>query len=226
MADRLGPASTTGAAQSAGKSWRECHLHARNLLGEAGYRTSWPTSRPKKRGEPTRHVGEPVTHTDNTCRKASFSNRQNSSALTSPFLTALDSRAAVKGSRDPLGIQQILDPAGSHVVGNLTTVSDSVRDFTTLLLGYYFAARLTDELGPETELATFLKWEQLAPTLGQQPTKRLCISAEPSECGRTHSGRLASHAVRRRHTKSSATRRSTDFWGLCRSMPACVWTRG
>jgi len=82
--------------------------------------------------------------------------------LTIPFLTDLDSRAAVKGSRDPLGIQQIWTRLGRHVVGNLTTVSNSVRDFTTLLLGYYFAERLADEQGPGTELATFLKWEQLA----------------------------------------------------------------
>jgi hypothetical protein len=82
--------------------------------------------------------------------------------LTIPFLTDLDTRAAVKGSRDPLGIQQIWTRLGRHVVGNLTTVSNSVRDFTTLLLGYYFAARLADDLGPGTELATFLKWEQLA----------------------------------------------------------------
>jgi hypothetical protein len=82
--------------------------------------------------------------------------------LTTPFLTDLDSRAAVKGSRDPLGIQQIWTRLGRHVIGNLTTVSTSVRDFTTLLLGYYFAARLADDLGPGTELATFLKWEQLA----------------------------------------------------------------
>jgi hypothetical protein len=51
---------------------------------------------------------------------------------------------------------------GRHVVGNLTTVSNSVRDFTTLLLGYYFAERIEDKQGPGTELATFLKWEQLA----------------------------------------------------------------
>lgn len=82
--------------------------------------------------------------------------------LTIPFLTDLDSRAAVKGSRDPLGIQQIWTRLGRHVVGNLTTVSNSLRDFTTLFLGYYFAARLADALGSGTELATFLKWEQLA----------------------------------------------------------------
>ncbi len=82
--------------------------------------------------------------------------------LTVPFLTDLDSRAAVKGSRDPLGIQQIWTRLGRHVVGNLTTVSNSVRDFTTLLLGYYFAAPFADQLGPGTELGPFLKWEQLA----------------------------------------------------------------
>ena len=82
--------------------------------------------------------------------------------LATPFLTDIDSRAAVKGSRDPLGIQQIWTGLGRHVVGNLTTVSNSVRDFTTLLLGYHFAEKLVDDLGPGTELSTFLKWEQLA----------------------------------------------------------------
>lgn len=82
--------------------------------------------------------------------------------LNVPFLTELDSRAAVKGSRDPLGIQQIWTRLGRHVVGNLTTVSNSVRDFTTLILGHYFAEQLSHDIGPGTELATFLKWEQLA----------------------------------------------------------------
>ncbi len=82
--------------------------------------------------------------------------------LTTPFLTDLDSRAAVKGSRDPLGLQSIWVRLGRHVVGNLTTVSSSVRDFTTLLLGYHFAEVLVEDLGPGSDLATFLKWEQFA----------------------------------------------------------------
>ena len=82
--------------------------------------------------------------------------------LDAPFLTDLDSRAAIKGSRDPLGIQPIWTRFGRHVVGNLTTVSNSVRDFTTLLLGYWFAERIADQHGPGSDLATFLKWEQLA----------------------------------------------------------------
>lgn len=82
--------------------------------------------------------------------------------LTTPFLTQLDSRAAIKGSRDPLGVQSIWSRLGRRVVANLTTVSNSVRDFTVLLLGYYFAERVADESGARDYLATFLKWEQLA----------------------------------------------------------------
>ncbi len=81
--------------------------------------------------------------------------------LTVPFLTDLDSRALVKGSRDPLGIQQIWVGFGRKVIGNLTMASSSVRDFTTLLVGYYFAEQLSHDLGSGSELATFLKWEQL-----------------------------------------------------------------
>jgi len=82
--------------------------------------------------------------------------------LSIPFLTDLDSRAAVKGSRDPLGIQPIWTRVGRHVVGNLTTVSNSARDFTTLLLGYYFAGIIAESWETGSELASFLKWEQLA----------------------------------------------------------------
>ncbi|WP_342375208.1 hypothetical protein NVS55_28430 [Myxococcus stipitatus] len=82
--------------------------------------------------------------------------------LSQPFLTQLDSRAAIKGSRDPLGVQSLWSRLGRHVVANLTTVSTSVRDFTVLLLGHYFVERVADAGGSEGDLATFLKWEQLA----------------------------------------------------------------
>lgn len=81
---------------------------------------------------------------------------------TVPFLTDLDSRAAIKGSRDPLGIQPIWTRFGRHLVGNLTTVSTSLRDFTTLLLGYHFAERLAADDAGDGDLAVFIKWEQLA----------------------------------------------------------------
>ncbi len=82
--------------------------------------------------------------------------------MLSVFLTDLDTRAAIKGSRDPLGIQSVWTRFGRHVVGNLTTVSTSVRDFTVTILGYYLVEQLRERLGPERDLATFLKWEQLA----------------------------------------------------------------
>lgn len=88
--------------------------------------------------------------------------RETMSILTAPFLTDIDPQAAVKGSRDPLGLQTIWARLGRQVVGNLTTVSTSVRDFTTLVLGYYFAERVANEAGGDGDLAVFLRWEQLA----------------------------------------------------------------
>ena len=80
------------------------------------------------------------------------------------FLTSLDSRAQIKGSRDPLGLGPVWGRFGRGVVGNLSTVSDSVRGFTTLLLGYYFAEQIQAKSSgdQETTLSTFLKFEQLA----------------------------------------------------------------
>jgi len=82
--------------------------------------------------------------------------------IVGPFLTDIDPQAAVKGSRDPLGVQTIWSRLGRHVVGNLTTVTTSVRDFTTLMLGYYFAERVADSGGSDGDLNVFLRWEQLA----------------------------------------------------------------
>jgi hypothetical protein len=79
-----------------------------------------------------------------------------------PYLTDLDSRAAVKGSRDPLGQMAIWTKFGRHVVGNLTTVSNSYRDFTVLLLGFWFLERALQEGSEETAVALFIKREQLA----------------------------------------------------------------
>ncbi len=82
----------------------------------------------------------------------------------SPFLTALDPRRVVEGSRDPLGMQPMWSALGRQLVGNLTTVATSVRGFTTLLLGLEFAGRLVDTRdGDETaRVDSFLKFEQLA----------------------------------------------------------------
>ncbi len=50
---------------------------------------------------------------------------------------------------------------GRKVVGNLTTVSDSISGFVTLLLGHHFIERAREE-GFDDALTVFLKWEQMA----------------------------------------------------------------
>jgi hypothetical protein len=81
-----------------------------------------------------------------------------------PFLTLLDPRAKIKGSRDPLGFQLIWTRFGRKVVRNLTTVTTSIRGFTVLLLGFYFAEQAVEQ-SQKSEAdfpALFLKFEQLA----------------------------------------------------------------
>lgn len=81
-----------------------------------------------------------------------------------PFLTLLDPRAKIKGSRDPLGFQAIWTRFGRQVVTNLTTVTTSVRGFTTLLMGLYFADQAVSQANAaEADFSNlFLKFEQLA----------------------------------------------------------------
>ena len=80
-----------------------------------------------------------------------------------PFLTALDPEVQVKGSRDPLGLELIWTNLGRTLVGNLTTVTRSVRQFTTLLLGIHFAGQVSSPgHDGDTFLSAFLRFEQLA----------------------------------------------------------------
>lgn len=80
------------------------------------------------------------------------------------FFTLEDPRAQIKGSRDPLGVQTLWSGFGRHVVSNLTTVTNSVRSFTVLLIGRHLAAMLAEreEIGDEEALEVFLRWEQVA----------------------------------------------------------------
>jgi hypothetical protein len=81
-----------------------------------------------------------------------------------PFFTLLDPRAKIKGSRDPLGFQSIWTRLGRQVIQNLTTVTTSVRGFSTLLLGLYFAEQMVTQANlDEADISNiFLKFEQLA----------------------------------------------------------------
>jgi hypothetical protein len=80
-----------------------------------------------------------------------------------PFFTALDPDARLKGSRDPLGLELLWTALGRTVVGNLTTVTRSVRQFGTLLFGFYFANKAVEAMvdGQEQFLPAFLRFEQL-----------------------------------------------------------------
>jgi len=120
-----------------------------------------------------------------------------------PFFSELDSRAEVKGSRDPLGLQQIWTKLGRCVVGNLTTVSNSLRDFTTLMVGLYFAERVADQQGNGAELGAFLRWEQLAaysrathykgtPFRGVEVVRRRLDGREKLVLSRGHDGAILS----------------------------------
>ena len=79
-----------------------------------------------------------------------------------PSLIDIVSRAAIKGSRDPLGAQTIWTLLGRQVVGGLTTNTTSVRDFVVLLLGYWFVEKLDEAGSREEALPVFIRWEQLA----------------------------------------------------------------
>ncbi len=79
------------------------------------------------------------------------------------FLTLQDPRARVKGSRDALGVQPIWTAFARQVIANLTTVTDSLRGFTVLLLGRYFGDRLIREgkIEEADVVDAFLRMEQL-----------------------------------------------------------------
>ena len=84
------------------------------------------------------------------------------------FLSEWDDRARPKGSRDPLGFELVWSHYGRKVIGNLTTVTGSLENFSVALLGFYWANELNPtSVGTAKERSkrikeTFLCYEQLA----------------------------------------------------------------
>lgn len=114
------------------------------------------------------------------------------------FLTLEDPRARVKGSRDPLGVQPIWSAFGRHIVANLTTVTDSLRGFTVLLLGRYVGERLHREgrISEEEIVDVFLRTEQVCGYV-----RCLALGDDAGSEGRI----LGIERVRRRITEGGST---------------------
>jgi hypothetical protein len=89
-----------------------------------------------------------------------------------PFLSLLDDRAKPKGSRDPLGFELVWTHFGRKVVGNLTTITSSVENFTVALLGFYWTHQVHGNADKDSRerliRETFLRYEQLAAYLRYQ----------------------------------------------------------
>lgn len=88
------------------------------------------------------------------------------------FLSLLDERLKPKGSRDPLGFEQVWTKFGREVVGNLTTITNSLENFAAALLGFHWANEL-NQGGNENDKhklisSTFLQYEQLSAYLRYQ----------------------------------------------------------
>ncbi len=132
-----------------------------------------------------------------------------------PFLTKIDSNAAVKGSRDPLGVQAIWTQLGRRIVPNLTTVSTSLRDFTTTILGYAFAEELAGKAEP---LDVFLRWEQWAAYTRAQDDPRTFVRGVERVKERLTAGDRVTISVSREHQILS-NQKTYGLWGLY-SMPS------
>ena len=83
-----------------------------------------------------------------------------------PFLSLLDERARPKGSRDPLGFELVWTHFGRQVVGNLTTITGSWRNFATALLGFHLSNELCRGVEPSQKQKKlqehFIRYEQIA----------------------------------------------------------------
>jgi len=73
------------------------------------------------------------------------------------FFTLLDDSLRPRGSRDPLGLELVWAGVGRGMIGNLTTVTAHLENFTFALLGFHFAS--AKDGAPRWE--SFQRFEQL-----------------------------------------------------------------
>ena len=74
------------------------------------------------------------------------------------FLSLQDPRELPKGSRDPLGYEVIWTRYGRKVVSNLTTITGSIEEFLTALLGF----ELSWTTDSDEQKNRFIRYEQVA----------------------------------------------------------------
>ena len=81
-----------------------------------------------------------------------------------PFFTLADEQIKPKGSRDPMGFQQVRSSCGRRLVANFNTVSAAVEPFATLIVGTHLARiHAEDKWQDERALVdAFLRFERLA----------------------------------------------------------------
>jgi hypothetical protein len=76
------------------------------------------------------------------------------------FLSKQDPRELPKGTRDPLGFEMIWTNYGRSLILNLTTITGSIEEFLTALLGFYLADK--KDIDSKEFESRFLRFEQVA----------------------------------------------------------------
>jgi hypothetical protein len=117
-----------------------------------------------------------------------------------------------QGLPRPLGAQAVWAGLGRELIGNLTTVTSSVRNFTTLLVGLHLAERVAEKHADRSPEQAFLVSEQLA------GYARHCIHGSRSLLGYR---KIAARTQRGEATLSAdsdgqilANQKAYGLWGL------------
>ena len=91
------------------------------------------------------------------------------------FITEQDPDYTVKGSRDPLGFQVIWQEAGRKLIPFLSTVSNNIKDFQILCIGY--ALKKDMNIQDKDFEPFFIRFEQLMAYTRFEFNKRLTCAS-------------------------------------------------
>lgn len=124
------------------------------------------------------------------------------------FISLQDPRQRPKGTRDPLGFEQIWTLYGREVVNGLTTITSSLDNFIVALLGFYISG--SNESDDKEKLFTFMRYEQLAAYL------RLESQKNPNILGITRVKKYkdTNNMVLSKNNQILSSQASYGLWGL------------